>query len=171
MVRMPPNPWLSMRSAARSSRFARMASPRRSSARSPVPLAPACLGAVQKGRRIAAFRAGREGLKPAHEAGLAVVRDAHSTHGFLPIGGETRPFVAVSGVLEIGKRSAVVLTFLGIDDAHSLSAPEPGGKARMRFLQLLRRVLGGVVAHLLQSAVGSAAHQSRKTFYLFGVDE
>src|ERR1017187_9784220 len=61
-----------------------------------VPPAPPCLGQFQKGRLLAAFRAGGHGLEAVHKAGLAVVGGAHLAHVLFPFGSAACPPIAVS---------------------------------------------------------------------------
>ena len=85
-----------------------------------MPLAPTRLRAFQKGRLFAALRAGGQRLKTTDEPALAVVSGAHLAHGFLPLGRQPRPLVAIPGALEIRQRGTLVLNlfaFLSADTA------------------------------------------------------
>lgn len=75
---------------------------------------------------------------------------ARLANGLFPFGGKASPPIAVSGLLEIQERGVVIFALVGIDDAHRLGAPKPGGKVRMQSPQSLRRRLGGI--ELTQSA-------------------
>ena len=84
--------------------------------------------------------------------------------------GQPRHLEAALGSLEVRERGAVVLTLLGVDDAHALGTPEPRRDVRMGLLQLLGRGLDGVVAHVLERLVLAAAHELRKSVQLLRLD-
>jgi hypothetical protein len=82
---------------------------------------------------------GNEGLKSIDEARLAVVQRANPAHGLLPLGGQSRGPITISGPLKIEQRRLVVFALLGVNDAHSLRAPKARGKTDRRE----RMFLGG----------------------------
>ena len=70
--------------------------------------------------------AGDDILEPSHKSLLAKVSIAHIGNHRLPVGIETGFNVAFLGMLDVVKRSGVVLALAGIDDPHAESAIHSG---------------------------------------------